>query len=108
MSKVGVSLLILPSGIFVGAIAILFSPHLWSAILIRIADGSLKQSINKSGIELLALPIPTHIKNQAKTFIDVVGEDENVELRLAIHNKLDKQDTPLESFEKYGKKSLST
>ena len=37
-----------------------------------------------------------------KTFIDVVGEDENVELRLAIHNKLDKQDTPLESFEKYG------
>jgi AAA family ATP:ADP antiporter len=46
-------------------------PALWSAILIKSGDGSLKQSINKSAIELLALPIPTETKNQVKTFIDV-------------------------------------
>ncbi len=68
---VGTSLLFLPGGILVGAVSILFFPYLWSAILLKISDGSLKQSINKAGIELLALPIPVNVKNQAKTFIDV-------------------------------------
>ena len=35
------------------------------------ADGSLKQSINKAAIELLIMPISPEIKNQTKTFIDV-------------------------------------
>ncbi|MCJ7714727.1 MFS transporter, partial [Candidatus Bathyarchaeota archaeon] len=69
---VGLSLYFLPVGIFIGALTVLFVPGLWSAIFIKSVDGSLKQSINKSAIELLALPIPTEIKNQAKTFIDVV------------------------------------
>lgn len=69
---VGISLYILPAGILIGALTILFVPGLWSAVFIKSADGSLKQSINKSAIELLALPVPTEIKNQAKTFIDVV------------------------------------
>ena len=69
---VGISLYILPAGILIGALTILFVPGLWSAVFVKSADGSLKQSINKSAIELLALPVPTEIKNQAKTFIDVV------------------------------------
>ncbi len=69
---VGLSLYFLPAGIFIGAMALLFSPGLWSAIFVKLCDGSLKQSINKSAVELLALPIPAEIKNQAKTFIDVV------------------------------------
>jgi len=68
---VGTSLFFLPISIFVGALAILIYPALWSAILIKLSDGSLKQSINKAGIELLALPIPVDIKNQAKSFIDI-------------------------------------
>ncbi|MEZ5069457.1 MAG: hypothetical protein R2751_00465 [Bacteroidales bacterium] len=68
---VGVSLFFLPVGIFAGAVAILISPGLFSAVLIKASDGSLKQSVNKSAIELLAFPIPSDIKNQAKTFIDV-------------------------------------
>jgi len=68
---VGISLLFLPAGIFVGAIAMLISPALWSAVLIKISEGSLKQSINKAGMELLALPLPAEIKNQAKSFLDV-------------------------------------
>lgn len=68
---VGTSLLFLPAGIFVGAVLVLFVPSLFAAIIIKMADGSLKQSINKSATELLALPIPLSIKNKTKTFIDV-------------------------------------
>ncbi|MCB0557799.1 MAG: HEAT repeat domain-containing protein [Lewinellaceae bacterium] len=68
---VGYALFVLPAGIFIGATALLFFPELWAAVLIKLADGSLKQSINKAAIELLGLPIPIDIKNKTKTFIDV-------------------------------------
>jgi len=68
---VGTSLYFLPFGILIGAVATLMNPAIWSAILIKINDGSLKQSINKAGLELLTLPIPADIKKQAKAFIDV-------------------------------------
>lgn len=66
-----VSLLFLPLGLIVGAMVILINPALWSAILIKFSDGSMKHSINRSGSELLALPIPAQIKNRAKAFIDI-------------------------------------
>jgi len=69
---VGTSLLFLPFGILAGAVVLLLSPGLAAAILIKVADGSFKQSINKSAVELLGLPIPLEIKNRTKTFIDVV------------------------------------
>lgn len=69
---VGSSLFFLPISIFLGAVLVFFAPQLWAAIFIKTADGSLKQSVNKAAVELLALPIPTDIKNQTKTFIDVV------------------------------------
>ncbi|HEY9113433.1 MAG TPA: Npt1/Npt2 family nucleotide transporter, partial [Bacteroidales bacterium] len=68
---VGTSLFFLPAGIFIGATLVLFAPSLFAVVIIKLADGSLKQSINKSAAELLALPIPLSIKNKAKTFIDV-------------------------------------
>lgn len=68
---VGTSLYFLPVGILLGAIATLINPALWAAIFIKVGDGSLKQSINKAGLELLYLPIPVRVKNQAKAFIDV-------------------------------------
>lgn len=69
---VGPSLFFLPVGILIGALAIWLYPVLWAAILIKVSDGSFKQSINKAGIELLMLPIPSAIKPQVKTFIDVL------------------------------------
>lgn len=73
MKHIGVaaSLFFLPAGLFLGAVAILINPALWSAILIKVSEGSLKHSINKAGTELLILPIPSEIKNKAKAFIDV-------------------------------------
>ena len=69
---IGSSLFFLPGAILLGAVFVFFFPELWAAIFIKMADGSLKQSVNKASVELLALPIPSEIKNQTKTFIDVV------------------------------------
>ncbi len=69
---VGSSLFFLPATILLGAVFVFFIPQLWAAIFIKMTDGSLKQSVNKAAVELLALPIPVEIKNQTKTFIDVV------------------------------------
>ena len=68
---VGTSLFFLPFGIMFAAILVLIFPELWAVIFLKLIDGSLKQSVNKSAIELMALPIPLEIKNQTKSFIDV-------------------------------------
>lgn len=68
---VGTSLFFQPFTILFGAIAILFFPELWAAVLIKLFDASLKNSINKSGMELLALPIAIDVRTQSKSFIDV-------------------------------------
>jgi AAA family ATP:ADP antiporter len=68
---VGTSLYILPLGIMLGALLVLVFPELWAVIFLKLIDGSFKQSVNKSAVELMALPIPLEIKNQTKSFIDV-------------------------------------
>ncbi len=69
---VGISLLLLPVSIILAVICLIIAPELLvAAIAMKMADGSFKQSINKSAIELLVLPISVEIKNQTKTFIDV-------------------------------------
>lgn len=68
---VGKALFFLPSGVLLGAAATFLHPALWPAVLIRLGEGCFKNSINKSGMELLFLTIPRSLKNQAKAFIDV-------------------------------------
>lgn len=69
---VGASLFFLPTFIFFAASLLFIFPEvLMVAVLLKMSDGSLKQSINKAAMELIILPIPTEIKNQTKTFIDV-------------------------------------
>lgn len=68
---VGRSLFVLPGALFAGAAAVLNAPVLWAGTTLKLFDISLKQSINKAATELLILPIPIAIKNQAKTYIDV-------------------------------------
>ncbi len=69
---VGKSLLWLPSGILIVSVLLLIVPQLWVVVLIKIIDGSLKQSVNKAATELLSIPIPIEIKKKTKTFTDVV------------------------------------
>ncbi len=69
---VGKSLLWLPSGILIGSTLLLFLPQIWVIIVIKVVDGSLKQSVNKAATELLSIPIPIETKKKTKTFTDVV------------------------------------
>lgn len=69
---VGFSLLLLPLGILFGSVFFLFLPELSAVVAIKAMDGVLKQSINKSAFELLALPLPLDLKSKTKSFIDVV------------------------------------
>lgn len=73
LNKLGVSssLLLLPLTIGLGSLLFLTFPELWVLIVIKGIDGSFKQSLNKAAIELSIMPIPLHIKNQAKSYIDV-------------------------------------
>ncbi|WP_375240594.1 Npt1/Npt2 family nucleotide transporter [Polaribacter sp.] len=74
LTRLGVSttLLILPLTIAFGSLLFLTFPELWVLIIIKGIDGSAKQSVNKAAVELSIMPIPIQIKNQAKSYIDVV------------------------------------
>lgn len=73
LGRLGVAstLLILPLAIAIGSLLFLTFPELWVLVIIKGIDGSFKQSLNKAAIELAIMPIPLHIKNQAKSYIDV-------------------------------------
>ena len=74
LNRLGVSstLLILPLSIGLGGLLFLTFPELLVLVIIKGIDGSFKQSINKAAVELSIMPIPLDVKNQAKSFIDVV------------------------------------
>ncbi|MGB5981189.1 MAG: Npt1/Npt2 family nucleotide transporter [Nonlabens sp.] len=71
-TDIGFSLLLLPLGVISCCVLLFLFPELWVVVLLKGLDGSLKQSLHKSSVELLALPIPSDVKNKTKTFIDVV------------------------------------
>ncbi len=62
----------LPAGLFLGSLSMLFIPGLFSGVLLRGSDGCFKYSLDKTGRELLFLPVPLAIKKRTKIFIDVV------------------------------------
>lgn len=73
LKHVGVSrsLQMLPLGLLVAMLILLFFPLLWAVVLARAIDGGFKQSLHKSAFELLLLPLPNTEKKFSKTFIDV-------------------------------------
>ncbi len=71
MRGVGGAMLLLPVALAVGSVAMLAAPGLIAATMLRGADQSLKHSIDRTGRELLFLPVPLAAKKQVKVFIDV-------------------------------------
>ncbi|MFC1489704.1 Npt1/Npt2 family nucleotide transporter [Candidatus Latescibacterota bacterium] len=69
---VGSVILFLPVGLLFGSLVMVLSPGLLAGIILRGADGSFKYSIDKTGRELLFMPVPLEIKKRTKVFIDVV------------------------------------
>lgn len=61
----------LPLGLLFGSTAMFIFPGLVAAILLRGADGAFKYSLDKTGRELLFLPIPLEVKKRTKVFIDM-------------------------------------
>ena len=68
---VGGLIMLLPIFQFLGSIALFIAPGLLTASLLRGSDGTLKYSVDKTGRELLFLPIPMEIKKRTKIFIDM-------------------------------------
>ena len=69
---VGKSLFFLPLGILIGSVLLLVIPELWVVVLIKIADGGFKQSLNKAASELVIVPVPIETRKHTKPFIDIV------------------------------------
>jgi hypothetical protein len=69
---VGVALLVLPVCLMGGAGAVLIWGTLSAATMLRASDKVVRYSVDKSGVELLYLPVQANVKAQVKSFIDTV------------------------------------
>ncbi len=65
------AILLLPLGLLFTSVGMLAVPTLWGAVILRGIDGSLRPSVDKTGRELLFLPVPLEVKKRAKVFIDL-------------------------------------
>jgi ATP:ADP antiporter, AAA family len=68
---VGGTLQIMPVSIALASIAALVSPTLLSTAAARLTEASTRYSFNKTGMELLYLPLPLELRNRTKAFVDV-------------------------------------
>ena len=68
---VGGVILFLPASLLFGSVGMLVVPGLWVGVLLKGAEGSFRYSIDKTGRELLFLPVPPAVKRRTKVFIDM-------------------------------------
>ena len=66
------ALLILPVLLALGSAAMLAAPALAAGLLLRGSDLALKHSLDKTGRELLYLPVPQALKQRTKVAIDLI------------------------------------
>lgn len=72
---VGGALSILPLALAVGAAGMLIIPGLIAGVLLRGTDQSLRHSIDKTGRELLFVPVDLETKKRVKVFIDLFVDE---------------------------------
>ena len=68
---IGFALLILPTSLGITGTIMLLNGVLWAPALARVIDTSLRYTVDKTTREILFLPLPNDLKQQAKPFIDV-------------------------------------
>jgi len=68
---VGGALQIMPVSIAAASIGTLIAPGAWSVAIARLTEASTRYSFNKTGMELLYLPLPLDLRNRTKGFVDV-------------------------------------
>lgn len=64
----------LPILLFTGAAGVALGGGLGAALLLKGADGTLRNSVHRTGSELLFVPLPDSIRARAKPFIDLLGQ----------------------------------
>jgi AAA family ATP:ADP antiporter len=68
---IGASILFLPAGLFFSSIAVFTAPSLRSTTMALGFNSVFRYSINRSGLELLYLPLSPEVRKRIKLFIDV-------------------------------------
>jgi AAA family ATP:ADP antiporter len=71
---VGGALQVMPVSVGVASAVACLAPGLSSASAARLVEASSRYSFNKTGMELLYLPLPADLKNRTKAFIDVFAD----------------------------------
>ncbi len=66
------AIMFLPISQILGATAMAVAPGLFTGVLVRGSGDIFKYSIDKTGRELLFLPIPLEVKKRVKVFVDVL------------------------------------
>jgi AAA family ATP:ADP antiporter len=101
VKRFGVSgtLLVMPVGIGAASCFMLAMPGVWAAGAARLIEASTRYSFNRTGMELLYLPLPDDLKNRTKVFVDVfvdrVARGFGAILILAVGVVFGKQLTPV-------------
>lgn len=75
-TKFGVNraLLLMPVLLLLGTVGMTALPVLWMAVALKGVDGSLRHSLQRTGMEVLYLPVPRHLRERFKGLIDGVGQ----------------------------------
>jgi hypothetical protein len=68
------ALWVLPSLVFLGAAGLALGGGLLAALLLKGVDGSLRNSLHRTGTELLFVPLKPGVRNRAKPLVDIVGQ----------------------------------
>lgn len=69
---VGGTLQIMPVTLFIASVATYVSPSVLSTAGARLAEAATRYSFNRTGMELLYLPLPAELRNRVKAFLDIV------------------------------------
>lgn len=68
------ALLVMPGLLVVFAGGFALAPALLPVLLLKGADGTLRHSLHRTGMEVLYLPLPRHVRDRFKAVIDVLGQ----------------------------------
>jgi len=76
LSKLGLapSLFLTPAALLTGSVTMIIWPGLPTAMLTRMADAILRNSVHRSGMEIIYMAVPASVVKSVKTFLDVVVE----------------------------------
>jgi ATP:ADP antiporter, AAA family len=71
---VGGALQVMPVSIGIASVAAFLMPGLYSTGAARLTEAATRYSFNKTGMELLYLPLPAELRNRVKMFTDIFAD----------------------------------